>query len=181
MSEILFVGETLPRKRAIIDEFTGAYNRRYYDEVVNEQFQDAKDHNLPFSIVMVDLDRFREINNAYGREIGDQVIKEAAKVFQKNLRNTDILIRFGGDEFIFLMPATDAKAAFEVSENIRLKVGDLELLRKLKGPVSQISTSQGIASYPENGEDLKALREMADQAVYQAKEQGRNKVVCFQS
>lgn len=168
------------RLRAIIDEFTGAYNRRYFDEAIGEMFLQAQNNGKPFSVVMVDLDFFREINETYSHEVGDQVIKAAAAVFQTFLRKTDILVRYGGDEFVFLLPATTSSGAYSVCERIRKEVGKLDMLKKLKGRVNKITTSQGIATFPDNAEDVKELREKADLALYRAKDEGRNRVVCYE-
>ena len=169
------------RNRAIIDEFTGVYNRRYYDEVVVELFEESKKSDQPFSMVMVDLDHFRAINDTYGHDVGDQLIYAVAQVFKKTLRKTDIVIRFGGDEFVFLYPATDPKKAFQVSERVRKEVRKLDILKKQKGKIDLVTASQGIATYPDNVSSLETMREIADQALYQAKEAGRNKVMCATS
>ncbi|MBU3913957.1 GGDEF domain-containing protein [bacterium] len=167
------------RERAIRDKVTGIYNRRYYDEVIHEEFQAAQNNGKPLSIVMVDLDRFREINDIHGHQAGDSVIKKAARIFQLALRETDILVRYGGDEFAFLMPTTDLEEAFNITERIRQIIAGSEILFDSSKPALRISVSIGIAGYPQNSTNLIELCRMADQALYRAKENGRNKVICF--
>jgi diguanylate cyclase (GGDEF)-like protein len=165
-------------KRAITDEFTGAYNRRFLENSLDDYLEAAKQGGKPLSLIMTDLDYFRQINEAYGHDIGDKTILEIVKVFKKHLRDTDILARYGGDEFTVLLPDTSLEKAFNVAETIRKEVEKIDLLHELNGPVTTLSTSQGIASYPETAKDLQSLRKKADNALYMAKESGRNRVYC---
>jgi len=165
-------------KRAITDELTGAYNRRYLDNSIDDYFEEAQKNNKPLSIIMADLDYFRQINEAYGHDIGDKVILEIVNVYKSHLRETDILARYGGDEFTVLLPDTSLTKAAHVAEAIRKEVEKLDLLNSMNGPVTSLSTSQGISSFPETAKDLKTLRKQADEALYVAKENGRNQVYC---
>ena len=176
LSDMVEWGESA-RKRAITDELTGLHNRRYLDEAFQEQFHRAKESGEPFAVVMVDLDRFREINESYSHETGDRVIVAASEVFRVHLRDGDIAARYGGDEFTFIMPATNAETAMKIGENIRRDVRKLDLLKKYTGPVQGVTTSQGIACFPVHGSDPETLRSAADAALYRAKEQGRDGVV----
>ena len=166
------------RKRAITDELTGAYNRRFLDDAFVDYFDEARKSGRALSLVMVDLDFFRDINESYGHDMGDRVILAVVRVFRKHLREKDILARYGGDEFTLVMPDTDDRAAFEVADGIRKDVENLDILSSLDGPVRRVTTSQGIATYPSDARDLQGLREMADQALYRAKDDGRNRVFC---
>ncbi len=165
-------------KRAVTDKLTGVYNRRYLERVLAEKFDIAKRENRPLVLIMADLDYFREVNEGYSHEIGDKYIVEVSKVFKKCLREADIVARYGGDEFTILLPDTTLKKGIKIAENIRVEVQSLDFLKNYSGPEIKVSTSLGIAIYPENCEDLKTLRELADQALYKAKESGRNRVVC---
>jgi diguanylate cyclase (GGDEF)-like protein len=127
---------------------------------------------------MVDLDYFREINEHYGHEAGDRCIMEVVHVFNRILRESDILARFGGDEFTVLMPDTPWKEAMEMTDRVRKTLGEHDILGRYQGPVKKLTMSAGVASFPEHGEDVKKLKEMADQALYRAKEEGRDRVVC---
>jgi diguanylate cyclase (GGDEF)-like protein len=168
-------------KRAITDPFTGCYNRRFLDDKLDDFFTTAKNNQQPFSLVMIDLDYFRQINEAYGHEIGDKTILEVVNVFKEYLREKDVIARYGGDEFTVLMPETPLKQAEEVAKTICKKVSNLTLLEGLNGPIKTITLSQGIAAFPESSEELKELKEKADKALYKAKEDGRNRAVCYSS
>lgn len=178
LSEMVRWGDDA-RKRAITDELTGCYNRRFLDDALNDYFESSKSSKTSLSLIMVDLDYFRDINEAYGHETGDRVLLEVVSVFKKNLREKDIIARYGGDEFTVIMPDTNLSQCKAIAGNICREVSQLTILKDLKGSHNQVTTSQGIASYPESAQDLKSLREMADQALYQAKEEGRNRVGCM--
>ncbi len=179
VSEMVRWGEEAS-KRAITDELSGLYNRRYLDTSLEEEFHKTEKNKTPLSLIMVDLDFFREVNEQYSHEIGDEYIVEVSKVFKKHFRNTDIISRYGGDEFTIILPNTGLKDAYDVAENIRKNVEKIDFLKKYKGPDIKLSTSQGIAAFPENTADLKGLKELADKALYRAKETGRNRVVCWE-
>jgi diguanylate cyclase (GGDEF)-like protein len=175
LSDMVQWGEAA-RKRTITDEFTGAYNRRFLDDALPEYYETARKNKKPLSFIMVDLDYFREINNHFGHELGDKVILEVVNVFKQHLRESDILARYGGDEFSVLMPETGVEDAKEIAEKIRKDVADLDMLDQQDAPIKQVTTSQGLSSYPENSDSLDELKELADKALYKAKEDGRNRV-----
>ncbi|MBN2535489.1 MAG: GGDEF domain-containing protein [Spirochaetales bacterium] len=177
LSDMVRWGDEASR-RAITDELTGAYNRRFLDNSLDDYFETAKKNKKPLTLIMADLDYFRQINEAYGHEMGDKTILEVVKVFKKKLRETDILARYGGDEFTVLLPDTTLTVACNIAEEIRKEVEKLDFLSDMTGPVTSLSTSQGIASFPETADTLTALRKKADDALYQAKENGRNRVYC---
>jgi diguanylate cyclase (GGDEF)-like protein len=176
LSDMVQWGEEA-RRRAITDPLTGLYNRRYLEEALDEYFMKAVSGNRPMAVVMLDLDHFREINEGYSQEIGDKIIIAVAEVFRRRLRSTDVAARYGGDEFTVILPDTDAAAAQRMMEGVRADVADLTLLRDLGGSILQVTTSQGIACFPDHARELKGLRESADEAMYRAKELGRNRVV----
>ena len=164
------------RKRSITDELTGVYNRRFLDDALNDYFEAAKNTRKPLAIVMADLDYFREINELYGDKTGDQMILAAVDIFTKVLRDEDIVARYGGDEFTFILPETGPNEGMELAEKIRSEVAKLKILEKKKGPINNFTVSQGLASFPENAEDPKTLMEKADKALYSAKNNGRDRV-----
>lgn len=176
LSDMVQWGEEA-QKRAVTDQFTGLFNRRFLDQAVEEQVRKAKKNNTPLSIVMLDLDHFNDINNEYGQDVGDEVILAVVPVFNKHFRETDIVSRYGGDEFTILMPDTTAEAAYNVCSRICKEVAQLPILKNRGGAIEQVTTSQGIAALSENVRSVAALKEHADQALYQAKERGRNCVV----
>jgi diguanylate cyclase (GGDEF)-like protein len=166
------------RKRSITDELTGVYNRRFLDDALVDYFEAARNTGRPLTVVMVDLDYFRNINELYGDKTGDRTILSAVDVFKKVLRKDDIAARYGGDEFTFILPDTGPDKGFELAEKIRLKVSKLTILEKKEGPIRNVTTSQGLASFPKNAEELITLMEKADKALYRAKNEGRNRVTC---
>ncbi len=174
LSDMVQWGENA-RKRAITDEMTGLFNRRFLDDAFDAQFQRAETEGTPLTVVMVDLDHFREINEEYGHQAGDRVILTVAPIFKKHMKSTDILARYGGDEFTFVCPDTDMDDAMERAQAICDAIRTLNIFDEQNGP--RITTSQGLASFPRHAKDLKTLREMADQALYSAKEMGRDRVV----
>lgn len=177
VAEIVRWGDSA-RERAILDQATGLYNRRYYDEVLTETFAAAEKSKSNLSVVMLDLDHFRQINEIHGHDVGDDVIKHVVEVFKWNVRESDILVRYGGDEFAFLLPSTNKQKAREILEAIRQDAENLNIPVKDKDITLQITISVGIATYPDATSDLKTLCQLADKALYQAKNQGRNRVIC---
>lgn len=168
------------RKRAITDELTGVYNRRFLEDVIPDYFRAAQSKNNPLTLIMVDLDRFREINEAYGNQMGDRAILEAVSAFRRHLSEKDIIARYGGDEFTVLLPETGTDRAAEVAWAICGDIRELTFLKEAGGAIDRVTTSQGIASYPDCATDLKSLRIAADEALYKAKEAGKDRVVCAQ-
>ncbi len=175
LSDMVNWGEAA-RKRAITDELTGAYNRRYLDDALGSRHEKSLADNEPFSLIMIDLDYFREVNEHYGHDAGDKIIREVVRVIKRHLAEQHILARYGGDEFVVLLPATLSSDAFAIAENIRNDVRNLDILLRFDGPLKNVTTSQGIASFPEHARDLEVLRGLADKALYSSKESGRDRV-----
>ena len=177
VSEMVLWGESA-RKRAVTDELTGVYNRRFLEDSLGSYVAEAREKGERLSLVMVDLDHFREINELYGHAAGDQTIKDAARVFRTMVRETDVIARYGGDEFVIVLPQTDPERATRLMEKVCVGVGLLETLKDKKGKITGVTTSMGVAGYPLHASDLSGLRAAADAALYRAKEEGRNRVVC---
>ncbi len=189
LSDMVQWGEDA-RRRAITDPLTGLYNRRYLEEALEEYFMKARNGSKPLSVVMLDLDHFRGINEKYSEKVGDRVITAAAEIFRRFLRATDVAARYGGDEFTFILPDTDVETARPIMENIRRTIEESDLLertvpeskdRSEKSSAPKVTTSQGLACYPDHASDPKMLKEAADGALYRAKESGRNRIVVVQS
>ncbi|MBN2401031.1 MAG: GGDEF domain-containing protein [Spirochaetes bacterium] len=176
LSDMVQWGEEA-RKRAITDELTGIYNRRFLDDALVDYFEKAKNNGKPLSLIMMDIDNFREHSEFFNQKQTNRVILEVVSVFKKYFRENDIIARYGGDEFTVIMPDTDLKSAFTFAEKIRIAVSELQLSDIMKNNIRQITISQGISSYPENADDLESLRVNADKALYKAKLEGRNKVI----
>jgi diguanylate cyclase (GGDEF)-like protein len=163
-------------RRAVTDEVTGAYNRRYLDRLLADQYGGAAP-GKPFALVMMDVDRFREINEAHGHEVGNKLLARLVEAIKAVLKPSDALARYGGDEFTLLMPETSLSEAAARAEDIRRAVAGLSVRI---APVERnlaVTVSQGVAAYPESRGELEALKQAADRALYRAKEEGRNRVV----
>ena len=134
-------------------------------------------HGLHYSIVMFDSDDLKGVNDTYGHQAGDLLLKRTVTCAQQALRQTDVLARYGGDEFIVLLPHTESPGALEVAERIRRAIEATPL--EISGNKVPITVSVGVASYPEHGSELPTIMSGADQALYKSKKEGRNRVsVC---
>jgi len=164
---------------ATSDELTGAINRRHFVEQANKETKRAQRYNLPLTFSLIDIDHFKHVNDTYGHQGGDQVLKELAQVFKANLRETDIFARLGGDEFVVLLPQTNHQEARELIERIR-EIFDTSPL-ELAGQRFCITISCGIASLTGSNDCAEAVLGRADQALYASKHAGRNKVTVHET
>lgn len=159
------------------DELTGLYNMRGFSIVVDRLFGQAVRYKRPASMLMIDSDDLKSVNDKNGHEAGNRLLKLVAKCIESELRHTDVLARYGGDEFIVLLPETTAERAIEVAQRIRQTVSASPL--QFEGQRIETSVSIGLACYPEDGRSIDAIQARADRAMYMAKEQGRNQVIRF--
>jgi diguanylate cyclase (GGDEF)-like protein len=159
---------------AVTDSLTGLYVRRYFMVKLQEELLRAERYNHILSIVMADLDHFKNINDTYGHDAGDRVLKAIGKFLQQNIRDVDVIARYGGEEFVIMIPEAAQDAAYILSERIRKQFAELKLEN-----FPQITISLGIATYPFDGTDLEDLIKKADSAMYAAKRAGRNQVVKY--
>ncbi len=158
---------------AATDALTGAYTRRYFDEVAGREFARSARNLTPLSLVIFDIDHFKKINDSYGHLAGDKVLVTLSQLCRDNIRSTDVFTRFGGEEFIILMPETDLDAAFQKIETLRKLVADKPLVEFNELAIS-VSFSAGVSSW-DGKESIEQLIERADKALYQAKQAGRNR------
>ena len=166
------------RRRAITDDLTGLHNRRYLDDALDEQLAQAKVRGGRLSLIMMDLDRFHEINDAHGQPFGDKVIAAVAPSVGGNIGDTGIAARYGGDEFVVILPSRTAEETEEIAEAIRQSIAKLAITSPTGDPVP-VTTSLGIAEYPRHAHDVESLKETADKALYVAKESGRNRAAIW--
>ncbi len=159
-----------------IDKLTGAYIRKHFEKVFREKLEVAKEANQTFSIIMADIDHFKNVNDTYGHQRGDLVLAEVGRVVKDNIRSTDYFGRYGGEEFIILLPNTDKQDAFLVAEKIRERFKKANLL----GEDVELTISCGISSFPKDGISKETIIEKADRALYTAKEKGRNKTIIWE-
>ena len=153
------------------DKLTGALNRRYMDAALETCFEQAQRTNSPFSVIMVDLDYFKHVNDTYGHLVGDEVLRATAEIVRQNLGKDDILGRYGGEEFVVMLKQTSSAQAQNVAEKLRLGILDAKIL----GDKRDITASLGVASFPEHADSARSLVDKADKALYRAKQTGRNK------
>lgn len=161
---------------AITDPLTGVYNRRYLDSHLQSQFHRAQARKRPLSLMIIDVDRFKWINDQLGHAAGDQVLQELALRLQRNLRGKDLICRFGGEEFIVVMPDTELADAFKVGERIRGQIADRPFSLD-GGKILQVTASVGISGVKPFEDSPEEMLKRADVALYKAKAQGRNRVV----
>ncbi|MDY6968537.1 MAG: GGDEF domain-containing protein [Spirochaetota bacterium] len=179
LSDMVQWGEKA-RKRAITDDLTGIYNRRYLDYALNDIFDKAKSSNSPLSMIMLDIDHLKKICDRYAQEQVNEIILEVVNVIKKYLREKDIFARYGGDEFTILLPDTNLDKARIIGENICRAVEVIMLPdHSENNGIENVTVSQGIASYPEDVQDINELSKAADQSLYEAKREGRNCVICY--
>jgi diguanylate cyclase (GGDEF)-like protein len=163
------------RKRAVTDELTGVYNRRFLEDSLDGYLSEAKQKGSPLSLAMVDLDHFREINEANGQSGGDEALKRVVTSFRASLAAADVVARYGGDEFLIILANTGLRDAAARMNAVREQVAAEGAAAAARGPA--VTTSIGVASWPDNAADLPALKAAADAALYRAKEEGRDRVV----
>ncbi len=150
---------------AVRDGLTGLFNRRYFNELINLEFNRIRRNPAALSLLMLDIDNFKNYNDTQGHPAGDELLKNAAKVFNNSVRTMDIVCRYGGEEFIIILPQTDKKSAQIIAERLRVQVA-------LYLPTT---VSIGIATSPEDAQEIEQLIQKADGALYQAKKTGKNK------
>lgn len=163
--------EEVLRIAAVTDPLTGLFNRQFLYERIHKEIEKAKTKSLPLSIISVDIDHFKYVNDLWGHPIGDEVLERTAQMLKQQLRQSDFLARVGGEEFLAVLPNTDINGASLVAERMRISLFDNSHPR-----VGRVTASFGVAQL-EQTEDFNQWYKRADDAVYQAKEQGRNRVV----
>lgn len=167
---------TQTKQLSITDALTNLYNRRYFETTLNREFARAKRYNSPLSLVVIDIDWFKKINDTYGHSCGDFVLKELAWMMCENFRQTDIIFRYGGEEFVILLTETPFENASIPVERLRKAVENSRF--KFKGIELNITISAGISSNKDI-EDMGQMFDNADKALYEAKKDGRNCVRTF--
>ena len=164
------------KKLVIKDPLSGLYNRRYFFERLNYEFNRSVRYLQPFSALLIDFDHFKTINDTYGHHTGDAVLSGAAAIIQKNIRLTDIAARYGGEEFCLILPDTGLKGAVAAGEKIRRQI-EIQPFRSLDGEEIHITISAGAAQFYPKDKTADELMVRADKALYQAKAAGRNRIV----
>ena len=165
LSRIKIISET--------DELTGIYNVRAFTSLAGRAHKQSIRYGHVYSIVMIDSDNLKAVNDTYGHEAGNRLLRLTVTCVQQGLRETDVFARYGGDEFVVLLPQTKPDGAFEVAERIRKTIAGMPL--DTQGKQVPTTVSIGIASFPAHGEELAVIMSRADQAMYMSKQRGRNR------
>ena len=161
------------REQAISDPLTGLYNRRYYEEIINQEIMRSHRHKQEMSILMLDLDHFKRFNDNYGHDAGDYVLKTIGSLLLNTMRGEDTICRLGGEELAIILPNTGAKNALSVANKLCSSVSELHLAMKDLS-LGKLSVSIGVSTYPKNGMLSDELTKLADIALYEAKSLGRD-------
>ena len=162
-------------RMAVRDPLTGLYNFRHLHICLDEEITRSERHGKTFCIVMLDIDNFKAINDTYGHLFGNHVLKKLGEIMHGNLRAVDSLYRYGGEEFLILMPETYSQGAEIVVE--RLMTAIREHIFSCDGHKVNITVSMGVSVFPDKANDKRELIRLADQALYRAKEKGRDRVM----
>ncbi len=177
--EIISLKEQLEgiQQAAKTDMLTGLLNRRGFDEAMAVALQNCVTHHQPLSLILADIDHFKQINDTHGHLIGDNVLKILSRLLQKQIKGKDIAARFGGEEFIIILPQTPLKGAFAVAEQIRKTLEEIRWTTRGSGKaIGTITISLGVAQYKED-ETIESLIARSDNALYSAKKAGRNRTM----
>lgn len=169
--------EEIAQKLAVTDPLTGTFNRRTFLELADKEISRAQRATTPLSLVMIDLDHFKKVNDEYGHLAGDEVLKRSVAILQGCLRREDLLVRFGGEEFCILLPNVSLDAATQMAERIRESVERAEFT--FNGHSIPVTISLGVASMLSKSDTTALLIGRADEALYSAKRTGRNRAVAY--
>ena len=165
------------RQASAYDLLTGAYTRKYFEFFLKNIIKNLYNSHSKFSLILYDLDKFKNINDTYGHLVGDIVLKKVSQTILNSLHQDQILGRYGGEEFTIILPNTDSEKAFKIAEHFRKKIENL-IFTELE---RSVTISLGIATFPEHGKTISELIEIADQALYHSKNTGRNKTTVWNS
>jgi len=170
------------RELAVRDPLTNLYNLRELMRFLNYELIKSRRYNHPFSLLMIDIDYFKVINDQYGHRIGDEVLQRVAEAILSNVRGCDLPARYGGDEFTIVLPETPARQGWQGAERLRKVVENqtIQVINK-NGTLEEVKVTMsiGVAEFPYDANSVETLIEMSDQALYQAKHQGRNRAVRY--
>jgi diguanylate cyclase len=171
----LALRETL-RRQSVRDPLTGLYNRRFLEESLERELGRATRSGLPFGLMMIDIDHFKRLNDTYGHDAGDAVLRALGNLLRAQLRSEDVVCRYGGEEFTMILPEASHDATQARAESLREAAA--QLIVNLRGQtLERVTISVGVSSFPEHGVTADALLRAADAALYRAKESGRNRVI----
>lgn len=160
---------------SVMDGLTNVYNRRYLEQRLSEEVAYSRRYGKPLTVVMLDIDFFKNLNDTYGHQAGDHVLVKVSGLLSEALREYDIVARYGGEEFAVILPTTPKQKGASIAERLRVSISEHDF--KFKDQEISTSISLGVACFPEEGDSPEALIASADKALYEAKDRGRNQVV----
>ncbi len=163
-------------KLSIFDELTRIHNHRFFHHSLTQALSSAQRYRFPLSVLLMDLDNFKQYNDLYGHLAGDQVLRVLGGFLSKLIRSGDMVARYGGEEFAFILPHTHKRGALAMAEKLRREVESLEFDPKGVGPSTHLTTSIGVASFPQDARSKDELLRRADNALYKAKRNNKNTV-----
>ncbi|MBJ6724950.1 GGDEF domain-containing protein [Geomesophilobacter sediminis] len=161
---------------AITDQLTGLHNHRYFKEYFEQEMVRAKRYQKPLSIIMLDIDNFKAFNDTYGHAVGDVLLSSLGEIIPTSIRSIDIAFRYGGEEFVVLLPDTGLASAIVAAERLREQVRILSAGAMQEHGTSGVTVSLGVASFPDNASSCNDLFQVVDQLLYRAKRQGKDAV-----
>ncbi len=166
------------RMEAYTDSLTGLNNRRYFDKKLSEMVSHSHRYKKPFALAMLDIDFFKEFNDKFGHLVGDQILVQLGKYLKEELRDSDFSCRYGGEEFVIILPDTTKEAAFNLVDRLRRKFSETPLPHE--GSNYQVTFSIGLAEYPGDADTAREMIKCADDALYESKTAGRNATTVYQ-
>ncbi len=164
----------------VTDPLTGIYNRRFMEQRLTEEISKARRYNFQLSVILFDLDHFKRVNDEHGHQAGDEILIQVSALVNAQLRDSDMLSRYGGEEFLIIAPNTGPAEAALLAERLRARIEAQEFLKDYEGiqqPELHVTVSIGLASFGENNNNEEMMIGSADRNLYQAKNEGRNRVV----
>ncbi len=171
----LHLRETL-RSQSILDPLTGVYNRRFMEETLEREIHRSERNQRELSVLMFDLDRFKQFNDTFGHEAGDALLRELGMTLKAGIRGSDVACRFGGEEFVLILPETTLENARVRAEELREKIRQLTVMHRGQA-LGIVTMSVGVAAYPQHADTSEGLLRAADSALYRAKSEGRDRVI----
>jgi diguanylate cyclase (GGDEF)-like protein len=168
------------KKLSRIDELTKLSNLRSFKKVLSEQLKEHKEMGKELSLMMADIDDFKNVNDSYGHQSGDRVLIDISMILKKSVRGCDFLSRYGGEEFAVILPETDSKAALKVGQRILKEISSFQFKSKDDKYIGKMTVTVGLSTFPGDGTSTGKLIEIADQALYKGKESGKN-MICTNS
>ena len=169
------LSESLSRQ-SILDAQTGLYNRRFMEESLQREISRAARKQTTIGLIMGDLDHFKKFNDVYGHAAGDKIIVQIGRLLKDKFRGSDIACRYGGEEFLVILPESSLQDTFKRADSLREEIRKMEIV--FQGQIlGNITISMGVAAYPDKGIRLEELLRVADTALYKAKQEGRDRVI----